>query len=58
MKIICKPILIEDKDCIYKGEDINRKLLDELRKTHRRIYIIGTNKGDNIEIRLYKNNKL
>lgn len=57
MRIICKPILIEAEDNIYEEKDINKGLLDELRKTHRRAYAFGTNKDGNIEIYLYKNNE-
>lgn len=52
MRMICKPILIEAEDNIYEEKDINRDLLDELRKTYKLIYEVGTNKEDNIEIRL------
>ena len=57
MRIICKPILLEAEDNIYEEKYINRSLLDELRKTHRRAYAFGTNKDGNIEIHLYKNSE-
>ena len=57
MKMICKPILIETEDSIYEEKDINKALLSELRRTHKRVYEFGTNKDGNIEVHLYKNNE-
>ena len=47
MRIICKPILLEAEDNIYEEKYINKSLLDELRKTHKRAYAFGTNKDGN-----------
>ena len=52
MRMICKPILLEDEDDIYEEKDINNSLLDELRKTNRMVYALVINKDGNIEIHL------
>lgn len=57
MKMICKPILIEAEDDVYEEKNINKILLDKLRKTHKKICAFEINKDGNIEIYLYKNNK-